>query len=121
MSFVDPKFSGTPYGMAAITEDGKAGQLVRLVDHDKLSLNDDPTKRSYGILYKDAKAGELCTAFTDGGIYETDNFTGTINPADLLKVDALNKNLTSGVSGTDVPIAEAISVIGEILRFKLLI
>ena len=119
--FVDPKFSGTPYGMAKISEDGLAGQIVRLTGHDKLSLNNDPAKRSYGILYKDAKAEELCTAFTDGGIYETDNFTGTINPDDLLKVDSLNKNLTSGVANTDIPIAQAISVNNGVLRFKLLI
>jgi len=119
--FVDPKFSGTPYGMAIITENAEAGQIVRLTGHDRLSLNIDPSKRSYGILYKDVKAEELCTAFTDGGIYETDNFTGTINPDDLLKVDSLNKNLTSGVSGTDVPIAQAISVNNGVLRFKLLI
>lgn len=121
MSFVDPKFEGTAYGMALISEDGEAGQIVRLTGHDKLSLNDNPSKNSFGILYKDAKTDEMCTVFTGGGIYETNNFTGTINPDDLLKVDAINKNLTSGVSGTDVPIAQAISIKSKILRFKLLI
>ena len=121
MSFVDPKFQGTSYGMATINEDVKAGQIVKLNGHDLLSLNNDPKTRSFGILYKDAKAEEMCTAFTDGGIYETDNFTGTINPGDLLLVDAANKNLTSGISTGDIPIAEAISVLSGVLRFKLLI
>lgn len=122
MAFIDPKFPGVAYGMGAITEDGKAGQFVRLSGHNQFSLNGDPTIRSFGVLYKDAKAGELCTVFTCGGIYETDNFTGTVNPGDPLKVDATNKNLVGGTLGpNDVAVAQAVSVQGGILRFKLLV
>ena len=121
MTFLDPKFPGTAYGMATITEDGEAGQVVKVSGHDEVALNDAPSVRSFGILYKKAKANELCTVLTDGGIYETDNYPGAINPGELLKVDATNKNLTAGVGASDIPIAEAISVVSDALRFKLLI
>ena len=122
MALLDPKFPGIAYGMGVITEVGKAGQFVKLSGHNQFSLNGDPSVRSFGVLYKDAKAGELCTAFTCGGVYETDNFTGTINPGDTLKVDATNKNLVGGtINPTDVAVAQAVSVQGGILRFKLLV
>ena len=121
MAIVDPKFPGVAYGMGTILEDGEAGQLVKLVGHDEFALNDDPAVRSFGILYKPAKAGEMCTVFTDGGIYETDNFSGSVNPGDLLKTDATNKNLVAGVAAGEIALAEALSVAGGILRFKLLV
>ena len=121
MSFVDPKFQGIAYGMASIEENAQAGQIVILTGNDKLALNNDPAKRSFGILYKNAKEKELCTVFIDGGVYETDNFTGTIGPGDLLKVDAVNKNLTAGLGSGDIPVAEAISSESGVLRFKLLV
>jgi len=122
MAFIDPKFPGVAYGMGVITEDGNAGQFVKLSGQNQFSLNGDPAVRSFGVLYKDAKAGELCTAFTCGGIYETDNFTGTVNPGDSLKVDATNKNLVGGgLNPSDVAVAQAVSVQSGILRFKLLI
>jgi hypothetical protein len=121
MAFVDPKFPGVAYGVGTITEDGEPGQLVKLTGADQFALNDDPTVRSFGILYKSAVADELCTVFTDGGIYETDSFEGTINPGDLLKADATTKNMVAGVGAGDVAVAEAIGVTGGILRFKLLV
>ena len=122
MAFIDPKFPGVAYGMGAITEDGNAGQFVKLSGHNQFSLNADPAVRSFGVLYKDAKAGELCTVFACGGIYETDSFTGTVNPGDPLKVDAANKNLAGGTIGpNDVIVAQVVSVQGGILRFKLLV
>ena len=122
MAILDPKFPGTAYGLGVIAEAGKPGQLVKLSGHNQFSLNGDPAVRSFGVLYKDGKAGELCTVFTCGGIYETDNFTGTINAGDSLKVDATNKNLVGGsFAPSDVAVAQAVSVQGGILRFKLLV
>ena len=121
MAYVDPKFPGVAYGMGIITADGAAGQFVRLSGQDEFALTDVPTTRSFGVLYKDAKTGEMCTVFTGGGIYETDAYGGAISPGNLLKVDATSKNLVAGVGAGDVAVAEAISVQSGVLRFKLLV
>ena len=61
------------------------------------------------------------TIYTDGGIYETDNFTGTILAGELLKAHNTNGNLTNGVGAGDTVVAKAISVDGGILKFRLLV
>ena len=121
MSYLDAKFYGTAYGMGEMLEDGQAGQVVRLAGHNKFLLSNDPAKRSFGILYTDTKKDELCTVYTDGGIYETDNYTGDIKPGDLLKVDGKNKNLAAGVGTNDIAVGEAILVESGVLQFKLLV
>ena len=121
MSFVDPKFPGIAYGMGTITEAGDTGQFVMISGHDEFALTDAAETKSFGILYKPAASGEMCTVFTGGGIYETDCYVGAISPKNLLKVDPTTKMLAAGVSGSEIAVAEAISLLGGVLRFKLLV
>ena len=99
---------------------GSCGQVVKLVGNDLFAVNTDPTAKSFGILIKDYKAGDMPGIFCMGGVYETDVFEGTINADDDLKVSASGK-LTAGVAAGDEVVAKAISVSSGTLKFRLLI
>lgn len=100
--------------------DGKLGQFVKLVGNDLFAVNTDPAAKSFGVLVKDYKNGDMPGILCMGGIYETDVFEGTISANDDLKVSA-NGKLTSGVQEGDVVVARAISVASGTLKFRLLI
>ena len=68
--------------------DGQLGQVVRIVGNDLFAVNTTPTAKSFGILIKDYKNGEMPGIYCMGGVYETDVFEGTVNPGDDLKVSA---------------------------------
>lgn len=119
--YLEPLLPGRAYGLGKMQGPGEPGQLVRLVDHDTFGLNTVAAQPSFGLLYKSVKDGEMPTVYCDGGIYETDNFTAPILPDEFLKVSGANGNLAGGVAGTDKVVAQAISVAGGVLRFKLLV
>jgi hypothetical protein len=120
MPFLNPSHRGLAYGDGHIQGDGAAGHLVRIVGNDLFAVNTDPTKKSFGILVKDYKGGEMCTVYCDGGTYETDVYDGTITAGQDLKVSA-NGRLASGAGAVDEVVARAISVSGGTLKFRLLI
>lgn len=120
MAYVEPKAPGFRYGLGTISEDAVAGQCVRLTNANEFSVNKDGTKRSFGILAASCKKGELCGVYCMGGIYETDQYTGSISPGDALSCDA-NTGKLKAASGNDFVVGEAISVVSGVLRFKLLV
>lgn len=120
MSFLNPVHRGLAYGDGYIQGAGSCGQFVKLVGNDLFAVNTDPTAKSFGVLIKDYKAGDMPGIFCMGGVYETDVFEGNINPNDDLKVSA-NGKLTAGVVEGDEVIARAISVSSGTLKFRLLI
>ena len=97
------------------------GQVMKVVGNDLFAVADDPTEPAFGILFKDVKDGEMPTIYTGGGVYETDNFTGTIHADERLKAHATNHNLTNGAQAGDFIVAQAISMSGGVLKFKLLV
>ncbi len=94
--------------------------MVRIVGNDLFAVNTTPTAKSFGILIKDYKNGEMPGIYCMGGVYETDVFEGTVNPGDDLKVSA-NGKLTAGVQAGEEVIARAVSVSGGTIKFRLLI
>jgi len=120
MGFLNPNHRGLAYGDGYMQGDGKCGQLVKLVGNDLFAVNTDSTAKSFGILIRDYKAGEMPGIFCMGGVYETDVFDGAINAGDDLKVAATGK-LSAGVQAGDMVVAHAISVSGGTLKFRLLI
>lgn len=120
MGFINPNHRGLAYGDGYLQGDGKCGQFVKLVGSDLFAVNTDPTAKSFGVLIKDYRAGDMPGIFCMGGVYETDVFDGTINAGDDLKVAATG-HLSSGVQEGDAVVATAISVSGGILKFRLLI
>lgn len=120
MAFVEIKAPGFSYGLGTISGDGEAGQLVKISGDNLFALNDDSTTRSFGILAKTYKDGEMCGVFCLGGIYETDQYEGSPTPGDALACDASTSKLKTTGDG-DFVVAEAISIAAGILRFKLLV
>ena len=121
MSFLNADHpAGISYGDGYMQGDGSLGQAVVIVGDDLFAVNIDPTVKSFGLLMKDYKNGEMPGIYCDGGIYTTDVFTGTISAGDKLKAGTDGK-LAKKVDGTERAIAEAISVSGGVLKFKLLI
>ena len=120
MAFLNPNHRGLAYGDGYMQGAGSCGQFVKLVGNDLFAVNTDPTARSFGILRKDYADGKMPGIWCRGGIYTTDVFEGTIAAGNPLKVSA-NGKLTAGVGEGDLVIAEAISVVGGVLKFKLLL
>jgi hypothetical protein len=118
--YLNPDHRGLAYGDGYLQGDGKLGQFVKLVGNDLFAVNTDPTAKSFGVLIRDYKNGEMPGIFCMGGVYETDVFEGTINANDDLKVST-NGKLTAGVQAGDVVVARAISVTSGALKFRLLI
>ena len=122
MAFLDVKHdTGIAYGDGYVQGDATCGQVMRIVGDDLFAVADDPTEPAFGILFKDVKDGGMPTVYTDGGVYETDNFTGTITAGERLKVHAESGTMTNGVEAGDFVVAEAISVSGGVLKFRLLV
>ena len=120
MAFLNPNHRGLAYGDGYMQGAGSCGQIVKLVGNDLFAVNTDPTAKSFGVLIKDYKNGEMPGIFCMGGIYDTDVFEVTINPDDDLKV-AANGKLTAGIEEGDEVVARAISVSSGALKFRLLI
>jgi hypothetical protein len=117
MPYVQPLAPGFRYGLGAITGGGSAGNLVRLTGDNEMSVNTDPAKRSFGLLEKTTKDGELGGVFCLGGIYETDVFVGSPAPGDELACDATGKLKVKGQG--EFAVGEVIAAASGVLRFKL--
>jgi len=120
MPYIHPYHRGLAYGDGYLQGDGLLGQVVKIAGDDLFAVNTDPTAKSFGILIKDYKNGEMPGIYCMGGVYETDVFEGTVNPGDDLKVSA-NGKLTAGVQAGEEAIARAISASGGTIKFRLLI
>jgi len=95
------------------------GQFVKAVGDDTFEVNTDAGTRSFGLLMKDYADGEMPGIWCGGGVYETDQFSGAINVNELLKIDNTGR-LVGGATNNN-KVAQAISVSGGILKFKLLV
>jgi hypothetical protein len=120
MPFINPAHRGLAYGDGYMQGDGSLGQIVKIAGNDLFAVNATASARSFGILIKDYKTGEMPGIYCGGGIYETDVFEGTINAGDLLKASAAGK-LIAGVGEGDIAVAVAISVVSGTLKFRLLV
>jgi len=120
MPYVQPLAPGFRYGLGTISGAGTAGQLVRISGENLITVNTDPAKRSFGMLERTYKDGEMPGVICSGGIYETDQFVGTPAPGDELACDAATGKLK--VKGaTEFAVGEVISAGSGVLRFKLFV
>jgi len=120
VAFINADHPGLAYGDGYMSGAGSVGQVVKVGGNDLFAVNTDATARSFGILRKDYADGKMPGIWCGGGVYTTDVYEGTVNAGDELKVSA-NGVLTAGVAAGDQVIAEAISVVGGVLKVKLLI
>ena len=119
MAYLNANHPGIAYGDGYMQGAGSMGQFVKAVADDTFAVNTDPAVLSVGVLMKDYADGEMPALWCNGGVYETDQFSGAVNPNELLKIDATGR-LVGGGNNTN-KVAQAISVSGGILKFKLLI
>jgi len=120
MAYVQPMAPGFRYGLGTMQGAGAPGQLVKIAGDNLFTVNDDAETRSFGILERAVKDGEMPGIFCLGGIYETDQFSGSPNAGDALSCDA-GTGLLKTASGDELVLAEAISLESDVLRFKLLV
>jgi len=120
MGYINAAHRGIAYGDGYLQGDGELGQLVKIAGNDLFAVNTDPATPSFGILIKGYKSGEMPGIYCMGGVYETDVFEGTVHAADLLKAST-NGRLTAGIGEGDLAVAQAISVSGGTLKFRLLV
>jgi len=121
MSFLNPCHKGLAYGDGHMQGDGQTAHIVKIAGNDLFTVNTNPEDKSFGILIKDYKAGEMPGIYTGGGVYETDVFEGTITPGNDLKVSATGKLTGGTITSSEHVIAKAISVQSGVLKFRLLI
>ena len=119
--FINGNHRGLAYGDGHIQGDGKLGRFVKVVGDDLFAVNTDPTSASFGVLIKDYKDGEMPGIYCQGGVYETDVFEGTIGAGDELEIDTSGVLIVAGTQQGAKVVAQAISVSGGILKFRLLI
>ena len=117
--FINANHRGLAYGDGHMQGDGRLGRFVKLVGDDLFAVNADPTTKSFGVLVKDYKDGEMPGIYCQGGVYETDVFEGTVTAGNELQIDSSGA-LTAATQGNEV-VAQAISVSGGVLKFRLLI
>ncbi len=117
--FINANHRGLAYGDGHMQGDGQLGRFVKLVGDDLFAVNTDPTTASFGVLIKDYTDGEMPGIYCQGGVYETDVFEGAVSAGGELGIDATGV-LTAATEGAEV-VAQAISVSGGVLKFRLLI
>lgn len=120
MPYVQPMAPGFRFGLGTMQGDGLPGQIVKISGDNLFSVNDDASARSFGILERVVKNGEMPGVFCLGGIYETDSFVGSPAAGDELACDEETSLLKTAGEG-DFVLAEVISADAGVLRFKLLV
>lgn len=123
----NPSHPGIAYGDGELIGPGNPGQFVKLVDNDTFQVVSDAADVPVGVIYNLDKLEHVTPGATDrnrvavymdGGIYETDNSTGTISADDDLSFDPTVGNIK--VAGeTDTIVGKALSVEGSVVKFKL--
>ncbi|CAM2066726.1 hypothetical protein SCOR_15205 [Sulfidibacter corallicola] len=120
MPFIYTSHQSLSYGDGYLQAEGQTGQVVRLVGNDLFAVNTDPTEKSFGILIRDYKAGDMPGIYCNGGVLTTDVYEGSPAAGDELKVSSQGY-LTPGPQAGEQVIGQVISADGGILKFKLLV
>ena len=127
--YFNPSHPGIAYGDGELQGAGEKGQFVKLIDNDTFQVVSDVADVPVGIIYHLDKLQHVTPAATDrnkvaiymdGGIYETDNITGTIATGDDLTFDPTAANIKTAAEGNTI-VGKALAVEGGVVKFKLAI
>ena len=125
--YFNPSHPGIAYGDGELLGPGDKGQFVKLVDNDTFQVVSDAADVPAGIIYHLDKLPLLTPAdternkvaiFLDGGIYETDNATGSISAGDDLSFDPTAGNIKTVAEGETI-VGKALAIEGSLVKFKL--
>lgn len=125
-NYLNAALPGIAYGNGELQGPGNPGQIVKLVGNDLFEVVSHTGDKPFGILGRTNRLKNgptpgptdkvLAVVFIGDGIYETDNFSGTITSGDALTFDATNGNLKAATAGTKI-VAEALTVSDGLLKF----
>jgi len=127
--FFNPSHPGIAYGDGELQGPGEQGQFVKLIDNDTFQVVSDVGDVPVGVIYNVDKLKYVIPGATDrnkvavymdGGIYETDNVTGTITADDDLTFDPTNANIKTASEGNTI-VGKALAVEGSVVKFKLVL
>ena len=127
--YFNPSHPGIAYGDGELQGPGEKGQFVKLIDNDTFQVVSDVADAPVGVIYNLDKLQHATPGATDrnkvalymdGGIYETDNITGTIASGDDLTFDPTAANIKTAAEG-DTIVGKALAVEGGVVKFKLAI
>jgi len=121
MSYVQPIAPGFRYNLGTMIEQGKAGQCVCLAGNNIFKIQYAWQYRTFGILASDCKKDEVVGVWCMGGIYETDYYILGLQGGDVLSADSMFGCLTLQRRNNGFVVAETVSVVNGVLRFKLLV
>jgi len=125
--YFNPSHPGIAYGDGELQGPGEKGQFVKLIDNDTFQLVSDAADVPIGIISHLDKLPLLTPAdternkvaiFLDGGIYETDNITGTISADDDLSFDPTAGTIKAAAEGETI-VGKVLAVEGSLVKFKL--
>ncbi len=125
--YFNPSHPGIAYGDGELQGSGEKGQFVKLIDNDTFQVVSDVADVPVGIIYHLDKLQHVTPAATDrnkvaiymdGGVYETDNITGTIASGDDLTFDPTAANIKTAAEGNTI-VGKALAVEGGVVKFKL--
>ena len=125
--YFNPSHPGIAYGDGELQGPGEKGQFVKLIDNDTFQVVSDVADVPVGVIYRLDKLQHVTPTATDrnkvaiymdGGIYETDNITGTIATGDDLTFDPIAANIKTAAEGNTI-VGKALAVEGGVVKFKL--
>lgn len=108
---------GLAYGAGIAAENLKSGECVKLSGADLFSKITDAQDNIFGVVYRDVTSGDYVTVYTQGGVYEIENYDLSIQAGDKLEVNPSTAMLRKATDGPVVGIA--ITVTSSELKFKL--
>jgi len=127
--YFNPSHPGIAYGDGELQGPGEKGQFVKLIDNDTFQVVSDVADVPVGVIYNLDKLQHVTPAATDknkvalymdGGVYETDNISGTIASGDDLTFDPTDANIKTAAEGNTI-VGKALAVEGGVVKFKLAI
>ena len=127
--FFNASHPGIAYGDGELLGPGTPGQIVKLVESDLFQVVSDADDKPIGLLGRLDKPKYVTPLPTDrnkaaifmrGGVYETDNVSGSVAFGADLSFDAATGQLKTAGEG-DTVIARALAVGGNTVKFELLI
>ncbi|MDK9699952.1 MAG: hypothetical protein OEM52_07405 [bacterium] len=126
-NFLNAALPGIAYGNGELQGPGNPGQIVKLVGNDLYEVVNNANDEPFGLLGRTnrLKSGPtptstdkvLAVVFVGDGIYETDNFSGSITAGNALTFDATLGNLKAAGAGAKI-IGRALSVSDGMLKFQ---
>ncbi len=125
--YFNPSHPGIAYGDGELLGPGEKGQFVKLTSNDTFQVVSDAADTPVGVIYNLDKLKHVTPGATDrnkvavylgGGVYETDNVTGTVAAGDDLTFDPTNGNIKTAGDG-DTIVGLALAVEGGVVKFKL--